>query len=65
MTAKKPSYTELRTELDSVIAELQQPDVDIDRAIILYKQANRLVVDLEKHLSRARTTITNLTKQQA
>jgi exodeoxyribonuclease VII small subunit len=62
MTTKKAqSYQSLRQQLDKVVAELQQPDVDVDKAIELHKQATALLVELELQLDKTKITIEQLT----
>jgi exodeoxyribonuclease VII small subunit len=58
------NYQTLRSQLDKVMAELQLPETDIDRAIVLHKQATDLIDKLEKHLAEAQTIISSLTNKQ-
>lgn len=64
MASTKKSYTQLRSELEQVMAELQAETVDIDEAIVLHKKATALIDTLEKHLQTAKLTITKLTSGQ-
>lgn len=61
MTAKK-SYRELQAELDKVLVELQSADLDIDKALDLYKTGQKLLADLEKYLKTAKNEIEHLKK---
>lgn len=61
MTAKK-SYRELQGELDKVLAELQSAELDIDKALDLYKQGQKLIEQLEEYLANAKNEITELKK---
>jgi len=61
MTAKK-SYRELQAELDKVLDELQSSELDIDKAMGLYKQGQKLIVELEKYLKTAKNEIEQLKK---
>ena len=59
MTATK-NYQTLSTELDEVLAKLQQPDVRVDDAVVLYEQGLKLIAELEKHLGEAENKIEKL-----
>lgn len=61
MTAKK-SYRELQSELDSVLAELQSAELDIDKALDLYKRGQKLIVQLEDYLKKAKNEIESIKK---
>lgn len=61
MTAKK-SYRELQAELDKVLDELQSSELDIDKALDLYKQGQKLIAELEKYLKTAKNEIEQLKK---
>lgn len=54
--AEKKNYHSLNSELDKVMAQLQA-DVDIDQAIVLYKQAQELIDELEKYLETAKNKV--------
>ena len=47
------TYQELSSELDHVLAALQQPDIAVDEAVKLYEQGIKLVHELEKHITKA------------
>lgn len=49
----KPNYKQLRDELDSVLAELQREDLDVDQALAHYQRGLELIQQLEKQLSVA------------
>lgn len=58
--AKAKDYQALSLELDEVLAKLQQPDVRVDQAVILYEQGLQLITELEKHLGEAENKIEKL-----
>lgn len=58
--ASKKSYRELQTELDSVLAQLQSSELDIDKALTLYKQGQKLIEELEEYLQTAKNEIEHL-----
>ena len=64
MANKQPgsSYRQLQAQLDAVLAELESPSLDIDQALELYKQGQKLVEQLEKHLRTAHNEIIQLKK---
>lgn len=59
MTQKESSktYQELSSELDTVLAKLQQPDIAVDDAVKLYEQGMKLAAELEKHITKAENTL--------
>jgi len=59
MTQKESSktYQELSSELDHVLAKLQQPDIAVDEAVKLYEQGMKLATELEKHITKAENTL--------
>lgn len=61
MAAKK-TYRDLQTELDEVLAELQSTDLDIDKALELYKQGKKLVERLEDYLESAKNEVEHIKK---
>lgn len=61
MSTKK-TYKQLQTELDSTLAELQSSELDIDKALELYKQGQKIIKQLEEHLQTAKNEIENLAK---
>lgn len=62
MAAKARSYKELQSELDEVLSELQSAELDIDKALDLYKQGQKLVESLEKYLKTAKNEVKRLSK---
>jgi exodeoxyribonuclease VII small subunit len=65
MTAKSPEedYQTLSRDLETVLAQLQQPDVQVDEAVKLYEQGLALAAKLEKHLQTAENKIQKLKLQ--
>lgn len=59
-TKKQKSYKELQDELDAVLAELRSSELDIDKALDLYKQGQKLISELEDYLSHAKNEIEQL-----
>lgn len=51
MTKKSQSYQQLKQSLDTVVAKLQHEDTDIDEALILYKEAQSIVKELDEYLA--------------
>lgn len=58
--AKKESYQTLSAELDDILLELQQEDLDVDRAIACYERGLELVKELETYLSTAENRVREL-----
>lgn len=60
MTKPKPTYQELKAELDIILSELQTDAIDIDQALIKYQRGLKLLKELESQLKQAENTITEL-----
>ncbi len=58
--ATKKTYKDLQTELDAVLLELQSAELDIDTALQLYKQGQKLIEQLESYLQNAKNEIEHL-----
>ena len=54
------SYESLQTELDAVMAALQQEDLDVDKALEYYKRGLELVKELEQYLKTAENSVKEL-----
>lgn len=61
-TKKQKSYKELQSELDAVLGELQSAELDIDKALTLFKQGQALIAELEDYLTHAKNEIEQLKK---
>jgi exodeoxyribonuclease VII small subunit len=58
--SKQDNYQELQEELDSILADLQRDDIDVDAAMKQYERGLTIVQKLETHLKTAENTITEL-----
>ncbi len=54
------TYQALNDELESVLADLQRDDTDVDTALKQYERGLELVQQLEQHLKNAQNTIVEL-----
>ncbi|HSX31785.1 MAG TPA: exodeoxyribonuclease VII small subunit [Candidatus Saccharimonadales bacterium] len=64
MTTKKSAdYQTLSDELDVVVAALQDPDVQVDQAVILYEKGLDLIAQMETYLTQAENRIEKLKLQ--
>ena len=59
---KSVNWTELNTELDMIVDQLQAGDLDIDEAIKLHARGVKIVEQLEDYLSNAKNEIEQLKK---
>ena len=57
---KEINYQELSSELDTILAQLQTDDVDIDKAIKLYERGIEISKQLETYLKTAQNKVTKL-----
>lgn len=56
----QPSYQDMNDELETIIADLQREDTDVDQAVKQYKRGLELIQQLEKHLKTAENTVQEL-----
>jgi exodeoxyribonuclease VII small subunit len=59
----KKTYKQLQDELDILLEELQSAELDIDKALILHKEGEKLVSELEEYLANAKNEIEHLKKK--
>lgn len=57
---KEVNYQELSTELDTILAQLQTDDFNIDEAIKLYERGIQISKELESYLKTAQNKVTKL-----
>lgn len=55
------TYKQQREELDELLAWFDQDDMDVEEALVKYKQAIKLAKDLQEYLQKAENSITKLT----
>lgn len=55
-----PTYQALNEELDTILADLQRDDTDIDSALKQYERGLELIRQLEEHLKNAENTVVEL-----
>lgn len=51
MTKKQPTYQELKQSLDAILAKLQREDVDVDEAITLHAEGQKILKQLDTYLN--------------
>ncbi len=56
----KKTYKQLQGELDELLDQLQSVELDIDKALILHKEGEKLVAELEEYLTNAKDEIEHL-----
>ena len=62
MAASKPkrSFEAMNQELDRLLAELQQEDIDVDKALTAYEDGLKLIEEIEAYLQTAETKVVEL-----
>ena len=50
MTEKQPSYEEMLTEVETIIAQLQSEDLELDQVISMVKRGYALLTVLKQRL---------------
>jgi len=63
--AKQSDYQTLNQELETVLAALQRPDIDVDEAVKLYERGLKLTADIEDYVKQAELKIKKLKLRQA
>jgi len=63
MPEKKIDYRKLSEELDGILSDLQQDDIDIDKAMRQYERGLELVKELEAYLKDAENKVSKLKVQ--
>ena len=59
------SYKTLSAELDDILVQLQDPETDIDKALILYKRGLQVAKELEQNLRITKNTIKKIALKSA
>ena len=57
-----PSFEQAIADLESVVKQLQQPDVPLDKAVELYRRGTELAQQSEELLSAAELQVQKLTE---
>ena len=57
---EQQDYSTLSSELDTVLAKLQAPDIPVHQALVLYERGLVLIGLLEQHLQSAENTVARL-----
>ena len=57
MSTAKPTYQDLKDELDNILLDLQRDDIDVDKALIEYKRGLELINQLSGQIKDAENTI--------
>ncbi len=57
MTKDAFDYRKKASELEEIVAKLQDPDIQIDEAVTLHAAGLKLVEELEKYLNEAEIVV--------
>lgn len=60
MNAQK-NFKQMQSELDETLSKLQSSELDIDKALELYKQGTKQIAELEKYLANAKNEVQKIT----
>ena len=60
MADKQPTYEEMLTEVEAIIADLQAEDMPLDRVISMVKRGYTLLTELKNRLDTVSLQITEL-----
>lgn len=60
--SEQKSYRQLQDQLDQVLTELQSVELDIDKALDLYNQGEKLIKEIESYLTTAKNRIEDIKK---
>ncbi len=53
----KTSYQTLKQQLDDILTQLQADELDVDEAMKLYQQGQKVVAELEKYLAKTKAQL--------
>lgn len=56
----QPNYSQLKTELEDILSELQSEELDVEKALEHYKRGLELVRQLEAYLKTAENDVREL-----
>lgn len=59
------SYKQLNKELEDIMYQLDKEFDDIDKSIELYKQAEKIIDQIDVYLKNAKTKIVKIKKQSS
>lgn len=65
MAKKSTDFSSKQAQLDELLGLLQNPDTGIDESIDVYKQAVKLIDELEEYLQESKNRITEITANDA
>jgi len=65
MTKSTKNYQLMSSELDTILAALQAPDVTLDQALELYEKGQKVIIELEKYLKTAENKIRKINRVEA
>jgi exodeoxyribonuclease VII small subunit len=60
MSVMTKTYKQLQTELDEVLEKIQAEELNVEEAIKLYEQGEKLIRELETYLKTAENKIKKL-----
>ncbi len=58
-------YQDLKNKLDEIIAQLEREDIDIDEAVKLHGEGQKVIANLEKYLEKTKHTFEVVKKGKA
>jgi exodeoxyribonuclease VII small subunit len=58
--SEKLNYRDLKDELDQVMQQLQDSELDVDQALVLYQRGQEIIKQLDAYLKTAENTIKKL-----
>lgn len=56
------NYKNLKSELDELVAKLEDESLDIDEAIKLYEKSQKVIAEMETYLKKSEAKIKKITK---
>ena len=60
MTEKQPTYEEMLTEVETIIAALQSEDLQLDRVVHMVKRGHAILAELKGRLDAVSLQITEM-----
>lgn len=63
--SKKVDYKQLRTELDEILAQLNDDTLDVDEVTKLYERGTEIITELQGYLKTAENKVKKVTSKSA
>lgn len=56
------NYRQLSEKLENMVAQFDDPNIDIDKSIELYESASKVIAEMEAYLKQAKNKVEKINK---